>query len=86
MTDIVPGAVTAFGDRTGGYINYQSSRSTNNGGDLRGLTEEQAEAMLSDANKWIKSYFPWMKDFVVFQLDDGTIRLDVADRQFLFDD
>lgn len=85
MTDMVPGAVTAFKERTGGYINYQIDEPSNHG-NFHGLTEEQVKAMLSDANEWLGTYFPWMKDFVVFQLIDGTIRLDVADRQFLFDD
>ena len=39
--------------------------------------------MLEDANSFIQKYFPWTKDFVIFQLSDGTIRLDAADRAFL---
>ena len=47
------------------------------------LDEGEAEQMLSDANRFLQKHFPWMKDFIVFQLSDGTVRLDVVDRAFL---
>lgn len=92
MKEPIPGTVSKFPERTGGYVNYlYDSRQ------LKALrdnipgytyedhlhTEEEAEYMLADANAFIQKYFPWMKDFVIFQLSDGTVRLDAANRSFL---
>lgn len=79
-----PGTVIQFEKRTGAYINYQYSDSSPEKNNPRFmLTDEEVKDMLGKANAFIGEFFPWMKDFVVFQLSDGTIRLDVADRQFL---
>ena len=88
----IPGSVMKFPERTGGYVNYLFSSQK-----LRELRdniprytfedhmhdEEQVKRMLADANDFVQKYFPWMKDFVIFQLSDGTVRLDAADRAFL---
>ncbi len=88
----VPGSVMEFPERTGGYINYLfSSRKLREFRDnIPGFAfedhmhdEKKVEQMLADANDFVQKYFPWMKDFVIFQLSDGTVRLDVADRSFL---
>lgn len=88
----ISGAVKAFHQRTRGYVNYlHASQSLKQLRDnIPGYTyedhlhtEEEAEQMLIDANSFIQKYFPWMKDFVIFQLSDGTVRLDAADRAFL---
>ena len=80
----IPGSLQTFEERTGGYINYQynTSEPEKNNPDFM-LDEEEAKQMLRDANEFLRKHFPWMKDFSVFQLSDGTVRLDVADRAFL---
>lgn len=80
----IPGSVKKFDKRSGGYLNYQynSEAPEKNNPDFM-LEEDEANQMLKEANDFIQKYFPWMKDFVVFQLCDGTIRLDVANREFL---
>ena len=92
MKEGIMGLTKAFEERTGGYINYLYSskklralRDNNPGYEYEDhmFTEEEAEQMLDDANRFIQKYYPWMKDFVIFQFSDGTIRLDVADRGFL---
>ena len=92
MKEPIPGAVKSFPERTGGYVNYlYDSRALKRFRDnIPGYTyenhlhtEEKVEQMLNDANSFIQKYFPWMKDFVIFQLSDGTVRLDAADRSFL---
>ena len=92
MKESTPGAIREFTNRTGGYVNYlHSSQKLHKLCDnLPGYeyeehmhTEEEADQMLEDANVFIQKYFPWMKDFVIFQFSDGTVRLDVADRGFL---
>lgn len=77
--DGTPGTVSKFAERAGGFLNYQHEGAN-------ALDEEAAKIMLKDANEFLTKHFPWMQDFVVFQLGDNTIRLDVADRAFLFDD
>ncbi len=88
----IPGMVKSFLERTGGYVNYlydsqklqKSKENTHESVYKERLhTEEEAGQMLEDANSFIQKYFPWTKDFVIFQLSDGTIRLDAADRAFL---
>jgi len=92
LKEPIPGTVRSFPERTGGYVNYlYDSRALKRFRDnIPGYayedhlhTEEEAEQMLNDANSLIQKYFPWMKDFVIFQLSDGTVRLDAADRAFL---
>ncbi len=78
MQDYTSGKIVKFDDRLGGYLNFCSDREHEHT-----LTQENAAEMLKDFNAVLSKYFPWMKDFVVFQLQDQTIRLDVADRQFL---
>ncbi|MED9966491.1 MAG: hypothetical protein UFJ18_06820 [Blautia sp.] len=80
----IPGSVKKFDKRSGGYLNYQYNSETpeKNNPDFM-LEEDKANQMLKEANDFIQKYFPWMKDFVVFQLCDGTIRLDAANREFL---
>ncbi len=95
MKKTIPGCVKNFSNRTGGYINYlhDSQKLKEYRNDIHGYTykahlhtEEEAEQMLVEANMFIQKYFPWMKDFVIFQLSDGTVRLDVADRAFLHEE
>lgn len=78
-SECITGKVVAFPNREGGYLNYCANIETNE----HNFTEQEAETMLSDFNDVISKHFPWMRDFVIFQLEDNTIRLDVADRQFL---
>lgn len=78
MQDYTSGRIVKFDDRMGGYLDFCNERDHEHA-----LTQENADEMLKDFNAVLSKYFPWMKDFVVFQLQDKTIRLDVADRQFL---
>lgn len=80
----IPGTVLKLSNRMGGYINYQyncKNPEKNNPNYM--LNEQEANQMLYDANIFIQKYFPWIEDFIVFQLNDNTIRLDAVDRQFL---
>lgn len=80
----IPGYVSDFQLRQGRHINFQYHNkypAANKSKYM--LTEEQTKAMLVDANAWIQKYFPWTEDFVVFQLRDGTIRLDASRQGFL---
>lgn len=65
----IPGSVKKFDKRSGGYLNYQYNSETpeKNNPDFM-LEEDKANQMLKEANDFIQKYFPWMKDFVVFQL------------------
>lgn len=86
MLERTPGCVQVFGKRTGGYINYLFLSEKLRDGEVledHMHTEAEANQMLAEANTFIEKYFPWMKDFVIFQLSDGTVRLDAADRAFL---
>lgn len=92
MKEPIPGAILKFSERTGGYVNYlYDSRHLKTLRDnIPGYayedhlhTKEEAEQMLDDANTFIQKYYPWMKDFVIFQFSDGTVRLDAANREFL---
>lgn len=76
MEDYTLGKVVKFDSRQGGYLDYDCENA-------HMLTEEAVDNMLSDFNNVVSKYFPWMKDFIVLKLQDNTIRLDVADRQFL---
>ncbi len=84
MKEGISGTLKAFAHRKGGYMNYQydTSHPENNESEKL-LSKEEADCMLEDANTFIEKYCPRMGDFVIFQLEDGTIRLDVADRAFL---
>lgn len=88
----IPGTTRQFTERTGGYINYlftsqnfQEFRENTPGFTFEDHMhdEDEANQMLEDANAFVQKYFPWMKDFIIFQLSDGTVRLDAADRAFL---
>lgn len=80
----IPGTVVSCSHRNGGYINYQYQSQNPGGNDsVHMFDQEEANQMLHDADIFIQNYFPWMKDFIIMQLSDGTIRLDVADRKFL---
>lgn len=84
MKDGIPGYVSSFQLRQGGYINFQYHSEYPPANDPKYmLTEEKTKAMLADANAWIQKYFPWTEDFAVFQLRDGTIRLDASRQGFL---
>lgn len=89
MSKPIPGTVEKFQERTGGYVNYRydSQKLRKHRDNISGYsieehlhTEEEAEEMLEDANTFLQKYFPWMKDFVIFQFSDGTVRLDAANR------
>ena len=80
----IPGTVKTFPQRTGGYLNYQYNNSEPEKNNPEFMKDEnEADLLLADINSWLDENFPWMQDFIVFQLSDGTIRLDIADRQFL---
>lgn len=87
----IPGTTRQFPERSGGYINYlYASKKLRELDNIPGYTledhmhdEDEANQMLEDANAFVQKYFPWMKDFIIFQLSDGTVRLDVANRAFL---
>ena len=81
MEQGIPGTVKEFPNRVGGYINYNYRPDGQPADNM--LNQQSADNMLSDFNDILNNYFPWMKDFVIFQFTDGTIRLDIADRQFL---
>lgn len=84
MKEVIPGTLKAFTHRKGGYMNYQYDTShPENNKPEKLLSKEEADCMLEDANAFIEKHCPQMGDFVIFQFEDGTIRLDVADRAFL---
>ena len=92
ISNPIPGTVKRFPERTGGYVNYlyDSQKLRELRDNIPGYacenhlhTEKEAEQMLEDADAFIQKFFPWMKDFVIFQFSDGTVRLDAADRAFL---
>lgn len=84
MKDAVPGTLRTFDERTGGFENYQyNTRNPEKNDPKFQFTEEEADKMLESANSFINEFFPWMGDFIIFQLKDGTVRLDAADRAFL---
>jgi hypothetical protein len=76
--DAIPGTTLEFQDnRIGGYLNYQYNGSSPGLNDEKYMmTQEQADNMLSDFRKIICKYFPWIRDFVVFQYKNGTVRID----------
>ena len=78
MQDYISGKVIKFDDRLGGYLDFCNDREHEHA-----FTQANVTEMLTDFNAVLSKHFPWMKDFVVFQLQDKTVRLDVADRQFL---
>jgi hypothetical protein len=81
----IPGTTLEFqDDRIGGYINHKYVGSTPGLNDEKYmLSQEQAENMLSDCREILRKYFPWTQDFVVFQFEDGTVRLDSVAEPFL---
>lgn len=84
MKKAVPGHVADFPLRKGGYLNFQYHNQCPPANDPQYMmAEDEAEAMLTDANTWIQKYFPWISDFAVFQLSDGTVRLDASHQGFL---
>ena len=75
--EAIPGTTLEFGERIGGYLNYQYNGKHPELNDTKYmLTQETADNMLSDIHKVVCKYFPWIQDFVVFQYKDGTIRMD----------
>ena len=75
----IPGTTMEFSDeRIGAYINYQYNAQNPEENDMRYmLSQEQADNMLGDMAEFIRKYYPWIQDFVIFQYPNGTIRMDL---------
>jgi hypothetical protein len=83
--EAIPGTTLKFQDnRIGGYVNHQYRGGCQGINDEKYLlTREQAENMLSDCREILCRYFPWTQDFVVFQFEDGLVRIDSTAEPFL---